>query len=88
MPSETIRNPDVTHTHRDPLQKKHEGPSQSENALEHEKISVHPTSCLGAWIETVVLTDLFVERIVLDRHGHVPVLDTKVTVHDMSACLS
>ena len=40
------------------------------------------------WIETVVQDYLFVERLVLDRHGHVPVLDTKVTVHDTSACLS
>ena len=88
MPSETIKNPDVTHTHRDTLQKKHEGPSQSDNAPEHSKVNVYPTSCPGAWIETVVQDYLFVERLELDRHGHVPVLDTKVTVQDTSACLS
>jgi len=88
VPSETIKIPDVTHTHRDPLQKKHEGPSQSDNAPEHSKVSVYPTSCPGAWIETVVQDYRFVERLVLDRHGHVPVLDTNVTVDDTSVCLS
>jgi len=88
MPSETIKNPEVTHTHRDPLQKHHESPSHSNNAPEHGKVNVHPKSCLGAWIETVEQAYLFVERHVLERHAHVPVLDTKITVHDTSTSLS